>query len=157
MKMNPEIRITETELTEGVLEELIRLSEDWEKENSCHGYRKNEKSDIEGNRIFLAYNGDTVIGYLFGYAEKSRNSSSIMPDGTPCFEIEELYVRPEYRNRGIGRQLFDYVENAVRGEVDYLMLSTATKNWKAILHFYIEELDMGFWTARLFKRIKEGE
>ena len=153
MEMNQDIRIVETDLTEEVLDKLIRMSEDWEKENSCHGYRKNEKSDIEGNRIFLAYCGDTIVGYLFGYAEKSKESSSIMPDGTPCFEIEELYVRPEYRNQGIGRKLFDYVENTVRGEVDYLMLSTATKNWKAILHFYLDELDMNFWNARLFKRI----
>ena len=157
MKTTPEIRITETDLTEEVLDELICMSEDWEKETSCHGYRKNDKSDIDGNRIFLAYDGDTVIGYLFGYAEKSKESSSIMPDGTPCFEIEELYIRPEYRNQGIGRKLFDYVENIVRGEVDYLMLSTAAKNWKAILHFYLDELDMSFWSARLFKRISSEE
>lgn len=153
MEMNQDIRIVETDLTEEVLDKLIRMSEDWEKENSCHGYRKNEKSDIEGNRIFLAYCGDTIVGYLFGYVEKSQKATSIMPDGTPCFEIEELYIRPEYRNQGIGRKLFDYVENTVRGEVDYLMLSTATKNWKAILHFYLDELDMNFWNARLFKRI----
>lgn len=153
MEMNQDIRIVETDLTEEVLDKLIRMSEDWEKENSCHGYRKNEKSDIEGNRIFLAYCGDTIVGYLFGHAEKSKETTSIMPGGTSCFEIEEIYVCPEYRSRGIGSRLFDYVENTVRGEVDYLMLSTATKNWKAILHFYLDELDMNFWNARLFKRI----
>ena len=147
------LQIVETELTETVLEELIRLSVDWEKENSCHGYRKNEKSDIEGNRIFLAILGDTVTGYLFGHAEKSVKATSIMPDGTPCFEIEEIYIRPEYRNRGIGRQLFSFVERTVSGEVDYLTLSTATRNWKAILHFYLDELGMDFWNARLFRKI----
>ena len=35
------------------------------------------------------------------------------------------------------------------------MLSTATKNWRAILHFYIDELDMRFWNARLFRRITD--
>ena len=37
--------------------------------------------------------------------------------------------------------------------IGFLMLSTATKNYKSILHFYIEELGMDFWSARLFKRL----
>jgi nitroimidazol reductase NimA-like FMN-containing flavoprotein (pyridoxamine 5'-phosphate oxidase superfamily) len=46
----------------------------------------------------------------------------------------------------------------VSGEVDYLTLSTATRNWKAILHFYLDELGMDFWNARLFRKIaKEAE
>lgn len=151
-----DIRIFETGLTDDVLKELIRLSEDWEKEASCYGYRKNEKADIDGNRIFLACAGTTVTGYLFGHMEKSERASSIMTDGTPFFEIEEIYVRPEYRSRGIGKRLFDYAEEMISDEADYLMLSTATKNWKAIFHFYIEELGMSFWSARLFKRSKRS-
>lgn len=34
-----------------------------------------------------------------------------------------------------------------------LLRLSATRNWKAILHFYIEELGMEFWNARLFKKI----
>ena len=147
------LKLLEAEPTEDILNILIRLSEDWESENSCRGYRKNEKSDIEGNRVFLAYIGSDIVGYLFGHMEKAENASSVMADGTPFFEIEELYVRPEYRNKGIGKRLFYYTENTVHSDAGYLMLSTATKNWKAILHFYIDELDMCFWSARLYKRI----
>ena len=146
------IRIFETDLTEGILKELIYLSEEWEKEGSCYGYRKNEKADIDGNRIFLACAGTTIIGYLFGHTEKAEKASSIMQDGSPYFEVEEIYVRPEYRSGGIGKQLFDCAEKAVAEVADFLMLSTATKNWKAIFHFYLDELGMSFWSARLFKR-----
>ena len=146
------VRVFEAKLTEDILRLLIRLSEDWEAEGSCHGYRKNEKSDIEGNRIFLAQGGEDILGYLFGHVEKSEKATSIMPDGTPFFEVEELYVVPEHRSRGIGKQLFSFAEKAVSGEAEYMMLSTATKNWRAILHFYIDELDMDFWSARLFKQ-----
>lgn len=146
------IRIFETDLTEEILKELIYLSEEWEKEGSCYGYRKNEKADIDGNRIFLACAGTTIIGYLFGHTEKAEKASSIMQDGSPYFEVEEIYVRPEYRSGGIGKQLFDCAEKAVAEVADFLMLSTATKNWKAIFHFYIDELGMNFWSARLFKR-----
>ena len=80
-----------------------------------------------------------------------------MPDGTPVFEVEELYVKPEYRSKGIGKMLFTYAESAVRNEADYIMLSTATKNWRAIFHFYLDELGMEFWSARLFKKVTHDE
>ena len=83
----------------------------------------------------------------------SLSYSSAMPEGTPCFEVEELYVVPEKRSRGIGEMLFRHAEEAVKAEADYMILSTATKNWKAIFHFYLDELDMTFWSARLFKKI----
>ncbi|MBR6186383.1 MAG: GNAT family N-acetyltransferase [Clostridia bacterium] len=147
------VSVQETVLTQEALDTLIRLSADWEAEQSCYGYRKNEKADIEGNRIFLAKDQGKTVGYLFGRVQKSEKASSVMPDGTPYFEVEELYVRPEYRSRGIGRSLFACAEKAVADEAEYLMLSTATKNWKAIFHFYLDELDMSFWNARLFKKI----
>ncbi len=76
-----------------------------------------------------------------------------MPEGTPFFEVEELYVVPRERSRGIGAGLFRHVEGIVNDEAEYMVLSTATKNWKAIFHFYLEELDMQFWSARLYKKL----
>ena len=151
-----ETRIREAELTPEVLAALIALSADWEAEQSCHGYRKNTAADIEGNRIFLLEGEGGLLGYLFGHVEQTEKDSSIMKAGTACFEVEELYVRPEHRSRGYGAALFRFAEEAVRGQADYMMVSTATRNWRAILHFYLEELDMDFWSARLFKKL-EGE
>ena len=145
--------IHEAALNEEVLDQLIRFSEAWAAENSCYGYRPNDKADIEGNRIFLAEDGGTVTGYLFGKVCRSEQMKSIMPEGTPYFEVEELYVVPEKRSRGIGAKLFRYAEEAVKPEAEYMVLSTATKNWKAVFHFYLDELDMTFWSARLFKKI----
>ena len=146
--------IREVELNEDVIRQLISLSKDWAEENSCYGYRENGRADIEGNRIFIAEEGSAVIGYLFGHKENSEKASSIMPAGTPFFEVEELYVKPEYRSRGIGQKLFRFAEEAVSGEAEYIMLSTATKNWKAIFHFYLEECGMEFWSARLYRKIQ---
>ena len=145
--------IHEVTLDKEVLGQLIHFSEDWAEENSCYGYRPNDKADIEGNRVFLAEDGGTAIGYLFGRIYQSEQMKSIMPEGTPYFEVEELYVVPERRSQGIGAKLFKYAEDAVKTEAEYMVLSTATKNWKAIFHFYLDELDMTFWSARLFKKI----
>ena len=148
------MNIYEAKLNDELLEKLISMSAEWEAENSTYGYRKNDRSDIEENRIFLAEQDGEILGYLFGHEEKSERASSIMADGTPYFEIEELYVVPSHRSKGVGRMLFQDVEQAVKAVgIEFIMLSTATKNYKSILHFYIDELGMDFWGARLFKKL----
>ena len=57
------MNIREVELNDAVLAKLIKLSEDWTAENSSFGYRPNDKSDIEGNRIFFAEEDGEVVGY----------------------------------------------------------------------------------------------
>ena len=145
--------IHEVEISDEIVDKLISLSKAWEDENSCYGYRANGKADIEGNRVFLAEENGGVRGYLFGKTHESKNMTSIMPEGTPCFEVEELYVAPSHRSKGIGSALFRFAENAVKADAQYMVLSTATKNWKAVFHFYLDELDMRFWSARLYKKI----
>ena len=150
------MEIKEVNLNETIMARLIALSEDWEKESSCYSYRKNTPEDLEGNRVFVANAGDAVIGYLFGHNEVAKETTSVYPAGTVWFEIEELYVAPDFRGKGIGKKLFRYAEEAVSGEADMLLLGTATKNFRAILHFYIDELGLEFWSARLFKRINKN-
>ena len=90
----PGISIREAELSDAVLDTLIAFSKAWEKEDSCRGYRANTVEDIEGRRVFLAFDQDRPVGYLFGLTENTQKASSVMPAGTPCFEAEELYVLP---------------------------------------------------------------
>ncbi|MBQ1508327.1 MAG: GNAT family N-acetyltransferase [Erysipelotrichaceae bacterium] len=149
------VRIYEAPLTEELLEKLIAFSVDWEEENSCTGYRANTKEDIEGRRIFLAEEDGEILGYLFGQSVKAEKMSSIMKEGTPYFGVDEIYVIPKRRSKGIGSALFRALEEAI--DEEYIVLGTATKNYKAILHFYIEELGMSFWSASLYKKIpKKG-
>ena len=149
-----EITVKEVELTPEVLEQLIAFSEAWEKENCCHGYYKNTAEDIRGNRIFLAYEDGQTVGYLFCRKRNTDKTTSIYTAGKEYYEIEELYVTPEYRSRGNGKQLFRAAERAVADEVEFVKLGTATKNFRAILHFYIDELGLEFWCATLIKKIR---
>jgi ribosomal protein S18 acetylase RimI-like enzyme len=148
------MKIEEVQATEIIINQLIEFSKDWESENICYGYRANNSSDIEGNRIFIAMDGESIIGYLLGNFTKSKNMKAIMPENTPFFEVEELYVIPSCRSQGIGASLFNYVAETVNSNADYIVLSTATKNWRSVFHFYIDELEMNFWSARLYKKIR---
>ena len=137
---------------------MVQMSGDWENENSCWGYRKNEEASLSGFRIFVAETGGVIIGYLFGATQTSKGMSAVIPDDRAYFEIEELYMKPAYRSQGIGRALMNYLEDILLAEkIDHIFLSTAIKDYKRILHFYIEEMGMSFWSARLFREIKQRE
>ncbi|MBQ7172372.1 MAG: GNAT family N-acetyltransferase [Clostridia bacterium] len=145
--------IHEVKTSEDVIKTLIALSADWEKEQSCYGYRANTREDLAGRRVFLAEENGETLGYLFGIVFPAQNMRSVIPDGAPCFEAEELYVVPPRRREGIGAALFRYAEKTLAGDAEYIVLSTASKNREAVFRFYLDELDMNFWSARLYKKI----
>ena len=135
------------------LKRLLELSLMWEKEDSCYGYRANTEDDIQDCYILAAYD-DELIAYVFGKEEIQDKQTSIIDKNMHYFEVQEIYVHPLYRLRGIGKQLIERLEEELREKgIEMMLLSTATKNWRAILHFYIDEVGMNFWSARLYKRL----
>ncbi|MBQ9899903.1 MAG: GNAT family N-acetyltransferase [Acholeplasmatales bacterium] len=137
-------------------DELIEMSDEWEKEFSSIGYLKNESKDLENQRLIIALDTDTnkLVGYLYGHKYKTRNSSATIPENSKVFELEEIYVKKDYRSMGIGTNMFKAIEDKLKNEgVTYITLTTKTKDYKKIFHFYIEEMGMTFWHARLFKEL----
>ena len=135
------------------IKRLLKLSLMWEKEDSCYGYRANTEDDFQDCYILAAYD-DELIAYIFGKEEIQEKQTSVIDKNMHYFEIEELYVHPSYRSRGVGKQLMESLEKELKKKgLRMMVLSTATKNWKAIMHFYIDEIDMNFWSARLYKRL----
>lgn len=74
--------------------------------------------------------------------------------GNKCFEVEELYVIPSYRSKGIGKTLFSLIEKEVKDNVKYIVLGTSTKDYKKTLKFYIDDNDMTYHSAFLIKKTK---
>ena len=135
------------------IKRLLDLSLMWEKEDSCYGYRANTEDDLKDRYILAAYD-DELIAYVFGKEEVQDKQTSLIDKNMHYFEIEELYVHPSYRSRGIGKQLMESLEKELKKKgLRMMVLSTATKNWKAIMHFYIDEIEMNFWSARLYKHL----
>ena len=135
------------------IKRLLELSLMWEKEDSCYGYRANTEDVFQDCYILAAYD-DELIAYIFGKEEIQEKQTSVIDKNMHYFEIEELYVHPSYRSRGIGKQLMESLEKELKKKgLEMMMLSTATKNWKAIMHFYIDEIGMNFWSAKLYKRL----
>ena len=133
---------------------LIELSKEWESEGCSHGIIANEKDDLK-KPLFVAVEGNEIVGYIFGHYYTVENKTSYIDVGKKCFMVDEIYVRPQYRSQGIGKELFRLMEKEVKDSCVYITLSTSTKDYKKILHFYAEELGMDFHSAFLIKPTKE--
>ena len=129
------IEIKKCELDDRNIKAVIALSKEWESEDLTYGYCANDKNDLIGNDLFLAYSDAQIIGYLFGKCSVLNEAITPIDKGSKCFDINEIYVKEKYRSQGIGKALFEYTENYHKQNVDYITLSTATKNYKSILYF----------------------
>ena len=148
------MEIRKIDVNSPYIKQLIDLSIEWENENSCEGYVSNNSDTFKGKEIYIMLQNNEVISYLYGYYEQSQRKNSVQNIGDTIFEIDEIFVKQQYRNKGIGNELYRYVENDIKDKANLILLSTATKDYKKILHFYIDELGLSFWNARLYKRIK---
>lgn len=135
-------------------QQLIELSKLWVEEDCSYGMVANEAPDLT-EPLAVAVDGDRIVGYIFGHFYKQQRSTSCIEIGSDCFSVDELYVLPQYRSRGIGKRLYKMMEDLVKEKCSYMTLTTSTKNYKAILKLYIEELGMRFHSAFLIKDISD--
>ena len=141
-------------LDDKTIEELIKLSQNWQDEKCTWGIIANTKDDLK-EPLFVAIDNDAIVGYIFGHFYVEENKTSYIKTGSKCFMIDEIYVLPAYRNKGVGKELFKLIESHVQNLCEHITLSTSTKNYKSILRFYIDELEMNFHHAFLIKDIKK--
>ena len=141
-------------LDKDTVRQLIELSRLWVKEDCSYGIVANTADDLQ-EPAAVALDGQTIVGYCFGHSYIQERKKSYMEAGESCFAVDELYVLPQYRGTGIGRELFRMIEKEAGKNCSFLTLATSTKNYKAILKLYIEELGMNFHSAFLIKKLEE--
>ena len=101
----------------------LREKQGWKPDRE-EAYRKEAEGYFRrGDLIFLALEGAKAAGFI-------RVSSR---EG--CFWVEEIYVRPEFRGRGLGEALVKRAEEGVKKHHDALYLFVLPQDKDAI----------GFW------------
>lgn len=83
------------------------------------------RSDEYVEIYLLEYEGETA-----GYGLTARTFSQ--EAGGQVLWIEELYIRKEFRSKGLGREFFSSLEDKNRGEIVRLRLEVEADNTRAI-------------------------
>ena len=138
-----------------LLEQLLGLSKAWADEKCCPAYDPNDESEFRGKSIYAAFDGQNMIAFAMGHEKVLEEKTSYNSIGERAFELDEIYVSKEYRNRGVGKALYAFLEADVKDKVDLIALIAISYRYKELLDLYIDELGFDFRYALLVKRTGE--
>lgn len=133
---------------------VLTMSDAFVAEGCCNGMVPDTLSELEKYEIYIALDGETPVGYAYGQAETAQRTRGQTQKDERCFDVEQIYVCPQYRAAGCGRALFETLENHARAlGCQSMQLAAVSKDYKRLLHFYVDLLGMEFWNAFLTKRL----
>lgn len=98
---------------------------------STNGSEEIFQADVEncvGDSPYLEGYVFEEEGRILGYAMAAKSFSTEY--GRPCIWLEDLYLLPEARGRGIGTRFFDYMEKKYPGTI--LRLEVEEENRRAV-------------------------
>ena len=135
-----------------IMGELLSLSKTWAAERSCPAYYENEPEEFINHSVYIATDYDRIVAYALGNIIELKEKTSYNEIGEKSFELDEIYVASDYRNRGIGKALYKFVEEDVRDKVDVIGVIATSYEYEKLLKFYVKDLDLSFNHALLVKR-----
>jgi ribosomal protein S18 acetylase RimI-like enzyme len=136
---------------------VVQLERQWEQEDIAYGdfNPMSRETFIAFLERFPAYflvaeHDRQLVGYIHGSVQRNK-PVDVIPEQEPYVEIENIYVRPDFRNGDIGGKLLERLFDVARqAGIQRFLVSTASKETEKILRFYRRH---GFtpWSIHLFR------
>jgi GNAT superfamily N-acetyltransferase len=131
---------------------VVELAAMWAAEGSTHGQVpipvETARSWLGGN-FWVAQHDAVVVG--FAYASLHTDTLSIIPAGESYLKLEELYVLPGHRGRGVGGRLVERViAEAAEHGVSHGWVYSSAKEWPRIVDFY-QRHGFRMWFVGLYR------
>ena len=131
---------------------MLRLSKLWANENCCPAYYENDATEYINHDVYLAIDEGIIIAYALGHISVQKEETSFNKIGEKAFELDEIYVIRTHRDKGVGKELYRFLEKDILDKVDVIGVIATSYQYNRLLKFYIEELGLQFNHALLVKR-----
>ena len=106
-----------------------RLQQKWSEEGNTHGFVPESQRQVENalDSYLVAEVGGRIVGFISG-AVRTSEGTAVIPAGERYFDVDNLYVVPEFRNRGVGSSLITRrLAQAKQQGVNYALVYSAAK------------------------------
>lgn len=111
----------------------------WESEGITIGHDAGDEAYLRGflaESLFVARDARRIVGFVCARIVDNPGYA-VMPTARRVLHIEELYVRPQARGRGVGTALVEAVLQKARGQdVRAFHVFSASRNTEEVLRFY---------------------
>lgn len=144
------------ECTPQDIDEILQLDREWDQENIAYEFIYVSRGEFIAHverfqpYFLVAESDEGIVGYINGSVRLGQGVA-VIPEQEPYLEIENIYIKPDFRNRHIGGKLMDrLLEVAEQNGIQRFLVATDSKDMDKVLNFYQRH---GFkpWYVQMFK------
>ncbi|MCL5996588.1 MAG: GNAT family N-acetyltransferase [Chloroflexi bacterium] len=134
---------------------VLALADQWANEMITIGYEYTERTQAAyearvNDYLWVAEYRGRVIGYTCGVVKVS-GGPGLIAAGERFLDIQEVYLHPDHRDRGVGHQLLQHqMQEAEAHGVTRAIVGSSNKDWRRTVAFY-EALGFHMWAVTLYK------
>lgn len=135
------------------LAEITLLQQTLAEEDLIYGFVSVSEGSLKeklGPYFLVAEVGERIVGFVYGRVQESKGLA-VIPQGESYLEVEDIFVKKEFRDQGIGGKLLDQVIKVAKTQgVERLLVYSASKDIDGVLNFYRHH---GFkpWYIQMYK------
>lgn len=135
------------------INEIVQMQQDLKDENIIYGFVPNNKEGLEsklGSYFLVAETENKIAGLVYGSVHQSEGLA-VIPKDEQYLEIDDVYVKPEYRDKAIGQSLVNKIMGVAKENgIERFLVYSAAKDMNRIKRFY-ENVGFNSWYLQLFK------
>lgn len=130
------------ECTHRDIDEILQLERQWGQENITHYFVCSSRETVIDYLehfpvyFFVAENNEGIVGYINGFAPFNEGGANT-PEEEPCLEIHNIYVKPDFRGRGIGSKLMErLLATAEQNGIQSFLVDSVSTDMDKVINFY---------------------